>query len=109
MARVVDPALRIIFCEGRPGSLDDLLLGHLVPVGRVFIQPVGGKRGMRAFMEGYLGSYRELQPGYMGFCDRDFDAEPPEHPQLIRLPGEKPILAGTVSSRPLNEYSRHAL
>lgn len=91
MPRVVDPALRIAFCEGRPGSLDNLLLGHLMPVGRVLIQPVGGKRGMRAFIEGYLGSYPGSQPEYLGFCDRDFDIEPPEQAELIRLPGEKPI------------------
>jgi len=46
---------------------------------------------MRAFIEGYLGSYPGSQPGYLGFRDRDFDAEPPEHPGLIRLQGEKPI------------------
>lgn len=91
MPRVIDPASRIIFCEGRPGSLDDLLLGHLVPVGRVLIKPVGGKHGMRAFIEGYLGSYPGAQPDYLGFRDRNFDVEPPERPQLIRLPGEKPI------------------
>lgn len=92
MPRVIDPASRIIFCEGRPGSLDDLLLGHLVPVGRVLIKPVGGKHGMRAFIEGYLGSYPdESQPDYLGFRDRDFDVEPSERPELIRLAGEKPI------------------
>lgn len=90
MPRVLDPASRIIFCEGRPGSLDDLLLRYLMP-GRVFIQPVGGKRGMRAFIEGYLGSYSGSNLDYLGFRDRDFDIEPPERPQLIRLPGEKPL------------------
>lgn len=91
MPHVVDPSLRIIFCEGRPGSLDDLLLWHLLPAGQVLIQPVGGKYGMRAFIEGYLGSYPTSQPDYLGFRDRNFDVEPPERPQLIRLPGEKPI------------------
>ena len=91
MPRVVDPSLRIVFCEGRPGSLDDLLLWHLLPVGQVLIQPVGGKYGMRAFIEGYLGSYPGAQPDYLGFRDRNFDVEPPERPQLLRLPGEKPI------------------
>lgn len=91
MPHVVDPSLRIIFCEGRPGSLDDLLLWHLLPAGQVLIQPVGGKYGMRAFIEGYLGSYPRSQPDYLGFRDRNFDVEPPERPQLIRLPGEKPI------------------
>jgi len=63
-----------------------------MPVGRVLIKPVGGKYGMRAFIEGYLGSYPdESQPGYLGFRDRDFDVEPSENPALSRLPGEKPI------------------
>ena len=92
MPRAVDPASIVIFCEGRPGSLDDLLLARLVPVGRVLIKPVGGKHGLRAFIEGYLGSYSdEGQPNYLGFRDRDFDVEPPEQPQLIHLRGEKPI------------------
>jgi len=91
MARVLDPTLKIIFCEGRPGSLDDLLLAHIVPVGHVVIQPVGGKRGARAFIEGYLDSYDKVQPAYLGFLDRDFDAEPSEAPALIRLEGQKPI------------------
>lgn len=92
MPRVVDPSLKIIFCEGRPGSLDDLLLGCLMPVGQVLIKPVGGKYGIRAFIEGYLGNYPdESRPDYLGFRDRDFDVEPPENPALIRLSGEKPI------------------
>jgi hypothetical protein len=92
MPNVIDPRSRIIFCEGRPRSLDDLLLGHLMPIGQVLIKPVGGKRAMKAFIEGYLGDYDvEGRPNYLGFRDRDFDFEPPEQPQLIRLPGEKPI------------------
>jgi hypothetical protein len=91
MPRVVDPSSRIIFCEGRPHSLDDLLLKHIMPVGRILIQPVGGKHGMRAFIEGYLGSYPGTAPDYLGFRDRNFDIEPPEQPTLISFPGEKPI------------------
>ncbi len=93
MPPVIDPALKIVFCEGRPGSLDDLLLGNLMPVGGALIKPVGGKRGMQAFIEGYLGSYPtgSQQPEYLGFRDRDFDVEPSDEPELIRLWGEKPI------------------
>ena len=90
MPRVVDPSTRIIFCEGGPDSLDALLLRHVIPVG-VLIHPLGGKHGMRAYIEGYLGSYPGAQPDYIGFRDRDFDVEPPEQPQPIRLVGEKPI------------------
>jgi hypothetical protein len=91
MPHVVGPISRIVFCEGRPGSMDDLLLGHLPLLGQVLIQPIGGKYGMGAYIEGYLSSYPELQPDYLGFRDRNFDVEPPELPQLIRLRGEKPI------------------
>jgi hypothetical protein len=92
MAHVVDPDLQIIFCEGRPGSLDDLLLAHLLPVSRTPIKPLGGKHRMRAYIEGYLGTYpANTQPNYLGFRDRDFDVEPPDKPQLVRLHGQKPI------------------
>ncbi len=91
MPRVIDPTGCIVFCEGRPGSLDDMLLHHLIPGGQALIQPVGGKQAMRAFIEGYLGTYRDEPPRYLGFRDRDFDFEPSSKPQLIRIPGEKPI------------------
>ncbi len=92
MAHVTDPALHIVFCEGRPGSLDDLLLAHISPVGRVLVKPLGGKHGMRAYIEGYLDTYSaDAQPSYLGFRDRDFDIEPPDQHQLIRLHGGKPI------------------
>ncbi len=91
MPQVLDPHICIVFCEGRPGSLDDLFLHHLIPPGRAFIRPVGGKQAMRAFIEGYLGAYVGAVPRYLGFRDRDFDFEPPPDPQPIRLPGEKPI------------------
>ncbi len=91
MPRVTAPSARIIFCEGRPGSLDDLLLANLVTTGQVQIVPVGGKNSIRAFIDGYLGTYPGTQPNYLGFCDRDFDIEPPDSPQLIRIHGTKPI------------------
>ena len=91
MPRVIAPSVKIIFCEGRPGSLDDLLLTNLIAVGQTLIVPVGGKHSIRAFIDGYLGNYPQIQPDYLGFCDRDFDVEPPAAPQLIRLSGEKPI------------------
>ena len=53
MPRVVDPSLKIVFCEGRPGSLDDLLLGHLMPVGKVLIQPYR----LQEYAETYRGRF----------------------------------------------------
>jgi hypothetical protein len=91
MPHVVAPA-KLLFCEGRPGSLDDLLLGHILPVGRVLVKPLGGKQGMRAYVEGYLAGHPDTsRPSYLCFRDRDFDVEPPDEPQLIRLPGKKPV------------------
>ena len=91
MPRVLDPSLGIVFCEGSPSGVDGLLLGHILPLGRLHIRPVGGKRGMLAFIEGFLGSYPRRQPGYLGFRERDFDVEPPELARLTRLHGEKPV------------------
>ncbi len=90
MSHIVAPSVKIIFCEGQPGSFDVLLLASLIEGGQVV--PVGGKHGMPAFIEGYLGSYPPAtQPNYLAFRDRDFDIEPPESPELIGLPGIKPI------------------
>ena len=73
-----------LFCEGKPKSLDALLLNSLL-LGRADVQivPVGGKYGMRAFIEGRLSDY-ETPPSFIGFRDRDFDKEPPEDISLIR-------------------------
>jgi hypothetical protein len=79
-------AFTVVFCEGKPDSLDYLLLNRLLPVGRVRIRPVGDKYGLRAFIQGYLATYPpDTQPAYIAFRDRDFDAEPPDVPQLIPL------------------------
>lgn len=88
---VIDPSLGTVFCEGRSGGVDVLMLAALLPLGQVSIRPVGGKHGMRAFIEGYLDNYRERQPPYLAFRDRDFDVEPPASVHLIRLQEQKPI------------------
>jgi hypothetical protein len=88
MARVTAPPSRLIFCEG---NLDSVLLHQIIPAGKAEIKEAGGKRGMRAFIEGHLSGYGTNQPDYLGFRDRDFDVEPPDTPQLIRLPVTKPI------------------
>ncbi len=93
MPGVVAPSgtVTILFCEGRPQSLDDLLLNNLIPGSQVLVKPVGGKYGMKAFIDGYLGSYAGDEPNYIGFRDRDFDVEPPQSPELVRWHGTKPI------------------
>lgn len=89
MASVID----FIFCEGTKDSLDRRLLNRVVPVASMDsrIKPIGGKQGMLAFIEGYLASSKNSQAHYLVFRDRDFNVEPPDTPQLIRLHEEKPI------------------
>jgi hypothetical protein len=87
----VDSTSKIVFCEGKPDSLDYLLLTQILPLGSVRIQPVDGKFGLQAYIRGYLATYPDnAQPVYVAFRDRDFDAEPPETPQLIPL--KEPLL-----------------
>jgi hypothetical protein len=85
---VVAPAVRVLFCEGKPQSYDYGLLNRLVTGPTVHIQPVGSKHGLRAFIEGYLANYSVL-PTYLAFRDRDFDVEPPSMPGLIPLLNER--------------------
>lgn len=91
MASVITRSKLIVFCEGREGGLDAMFLHQIIPTGRAQIKPVGGKDAMRAFIEGHLAGYTGTPPKYIGFRDRDLDVEPPDTPQLIRLPGAKPI------------------
>lgn len=79
-------ASKVVFCEGKPDSLDSRLLYEILPVGHVRIRPVGGKYGLQAYIQGYLATYpSDAQPAYIALRDRDFDAEPPNTPQLIPL------------------------
>jgi len=86
---VTSPSIPILFCEGKPDSLDYIFLNHLA-VRMVQICPGGGKYGLNAFVEGHLSSYED-EPRYLVVRDRDFDAEPPASVQLIEHKGEKPI------------------
>jgi hypothetical protein len=84
---------KLVFCEGGSESLDirllnRLLLGHP----NALVVPVGGKWGIRAFMDGHLSTFpANSQPEFVAFRDRDFDAVPGTTPKLIELPGVKPI------------------
>lgn len=91
MVSVTTPSTRLIFCEGQSDSLDVAVLQRFLPFGNIQIIPVGGKSAMRAYVNGYINSYGDPRPSYLGFRDRDFDVEPPDTPQLIPLIGTTPI------------------
>jgi hypothetical protein len=88
---VIGAGVRLLFCEGLPSSLDSRVLNRML-TGRtgVLVIPVGGKYGLRAFIDGYISSAPSTQQ-FIAFRDRDFDAEPPHASALIRFPGSKPI------------------
>lgn len=86
---VTGSGTRVIFCEGKPESLDFALVRRLVPSGWL-IRPAGGKRGFNAFIEGYLSGLSQ-EPSYVAFRDRDFDEKPPGDQRLIPTEGAKPI------------------
>lgn len=97
MAR--SPKTRLLFCEGRPQSLDALLLNRICPVG-VLVVPARGKGSIARFVEGYLdpGGKKVVSGGqdstdFKIFRDRDFDVEPPPQPALIRFgKPDRPLL-----------------
>jgi len=115
MFSVTDPAIPIIFCEGVEDGLDPVFLHQIIPPGQSEIRPVGGKYSMQAFIEGHLTNYQNTKPNYLGFRDRDFDVEPPDTPQLIRLQGQKPIFltyracieSYLIDARLLHQYWSH--
>ncbi|MFQ5491525.1 MAG: hypothetical protein ACE5GE_12455 [Phycisphaerae bacterium] len=80
---VASSGTSLVFCEGRPSSMDAQLLNRMIPTSSTLVVPVGGKRGMRAFIEGRLSVHSKL-PSYIGFRDRDFDSEPPDQDILIK-------------------------
>jgi len=85
-------ASKIVFCGGKPHGLDYLLLTQALPLGEVRIRPVGGKFGLLAYIQGYLATYPlGTQPTCIAFRDRDFDAEPPQTPELIPLREGRPL------------------
>jgi len=89
---VTGPGTKLLFCEGTPDSYDYGLLDSML-IGRpptVVLVPLGGKHGIRAFVQGRLSAYR-ARPDYLVFRDRDFDAEPPADVRLIALAADRPI------------------
>lgn len=78
----------ILFCEGILDGLDKRFFEYIRPVGdHVYVQPLGGKHGMNAYIDGYLSRYSDSQrPKYIAIRDRDFDRRPDNstHNTLIR-------------------------
>lgn len=74
-----------LFCEGNRNSLDARVLEKLIGAGQqTLLIPVGGKRGMKAFMDGYAAQPRVMNNNYYrAFRDRDFDYRVPDSVELI--------------------------
>ncbi len=88
---VISSRTKVLFCEGKPDSLDYAILARLVGNPNIVI-PAGGKYGLRAFIQGRLSSYVSQKPSYLAFRDRDFDAVPPSEIKLIMPFPSKPVL-----------------
>jgi hypothetical protein len=87
---------KIIFCEGKPSSLDYGLLNRVVeslPGDTCTIVPAGSKFTFSIFAEGYF-SGRAGNQKYIVFRDRDFDVQPTPNCGLLQLhnrSGNKPM------------------
>lgn len=88
---------KIIFCEGKPSSLDYRLLNRVVdslPGDRCTIVPAGSKFGFSTFAEGYFSGKTAVNQKYIVFRDRDFDVQPTPNCGLLQLDnrsGNKPV------------------
>jgi hypothetical protein len=88
---------KIIFCEGKPSSLDYKLLDRVVDSlqgDRCTIVPAGSKFGFSTFAEGYFSGKRAVNQKYIVFRDRDFDVKPTPNCGLLQLDnrsGNKPM------------------
>lgn len=87
---------KIIFCEGKPDSLDygllQTVIGRLSMATPPTIVPAGSKFTFSIFAEGYFSRdivVGQATPGnqqrYLIFRDRDFDVIPSQTVQLLRL------------------------
>jgi len=86
---------KILFCEGKPDSLDSLLLSTIVPLGQIRIQSVGSKQSLPSYIQGYWeGQNIDPPPNYIGFRDRDFDRKPPSTPRLLEFHPKRNIWTG---------------
>jgi hypothetical protein len=75
-----------LLCEGSKNSFDRQILFKVkTGVSGVEIQPMGGKFGSGAYLQGFLGGMSKM-PSYLTFRDRDFDADVPATPSLTISP-----------------------
>jgi len=88
---------KIIFCEGKPTSLDygllDRVVGSLQGDGCTIVS-AGSKFGFSTFAEGYFSGKPAVNPKYIVFRDRDFDVKPTPNCGLLQLDnrsGNKPM------------------
>lgn len=81
---VVGPNQNQLFCEGKPNSLDYLVLDRLKQ--DFNLRPIGSKNGLFNFVDGFTTA-RQVTGRLIAFRDRDFDAEPSN---TVKLLSEKP-------------------
>jgi hypothetical protein len=80
-----------LLCEGSKNSFDRQILDTIVAdISGVEIQPMGGKFGSGAYLQGFLGGMSKMPP-YLTFRDRDFDADVPATPSLTVSPYQKHV------------------
>ena len=73
-----------IYCEGKKGSHDYDVLAKVIPSVNVDVQPIGSKKGAGSAIQVYeqLAVKSDV---YFFFRDRNFDAEVPAQPTLIKM------------------------
>jgi hypothetical protein len=81
---VVGPNTNRLLCEGKPDSLDYLLLQRLVGGTSFEVKPAGSKNGLLNFMDGFAAADSQ-RAHLVAFRDRDFDAEPGASAKLLQL------------------------
>lgn len=80
-----------LLCEGSKNSFDRQILDIVrTGINGIEIQPMGGKFGSGAYLQGFLGGMSKM-PKYLTFRDRDFDADVPPTPSLTISPYQKHV------------------
>ena len=83
--------IKYVLCEGGKNSFDRQILDTIIAdITSVELNPMGGKFGSGAYLQGFLNSQKELPP-YLTFRDRDFDADVPLTPSLTPSPYQKHV------------------